>query len=205
MTLDLASDRRPCLKCGHLRQPGDAGPAFACPRCGAVYAKLEALHKARQEAAEAAALETLHFERRSASHERFEREQAVRDAAERPTRLAAHAVYLMMVLPFAATQAIAVATAYKFHRASEDSWLNDHFSWQIRTFWYLALLSAAAILSLLVGAAATSTFVVLRTEGPAALGLKAMGGAVVLGGLALLVALYRIGKGWYRLSQGEAP
>jgi uncharacterized membrane protein/predicted RNA-binding Zn-ribbon protein involved in translation (DUF1610 family) len=205
MSLELASDRRPCLKCGHVRQPGDAGPDFACPRCGAVYAKLEALQRAQEEAAEVAALATLHFERRSASHERFDREQAARDAADRPARLAAHAVYLMMVLPFAATQAIAVATAYKFHRASEDHWLNDHFSWQIRTFWYLALLSVAAILSLLVGAAATTTFVVLRSEGPAALGIKAMGGAVLFGGLALLVAIYRIGKGWYRLTQGEAP
>lgn len=31
-----------CLKCGYLRKVSDDGPEYACPRCGAVYAKVEA-------------------------------------------------------------------------------------------------------------------------------------------------------------------
>lgn len=205
MKLEIVEAHRPCLKCGHVRQPEDSGPTWACPNCGAAYAKLEAIQKAKSEAAQEADLETLKFERSLAAQERFEHEQARRETAERPTYLAAHAVYLFMVLPFAATQAIAVAIAYKFHRAGDDSWLNDHFGWQIRTFWYLGLLSVAAVVSLLVGAGATSTFVVLRSEGPLALGFRAIGVAAVLGALTLLTALYRIGKGWYCLSRREAP
>ena len=31
-----------CLKCGYERRAHDAGPAAACPSCGAIYAKVEA-------------------------------------------------------------------------------------------------------------------------------------------------------------------
>jgi len=30
-----------CLKCAHVRTEADPGPDYACPKCGAVYAKLE--------------------------------------------------------------------------------------------------------------------------------------------------------------------
>jgi len=32
-----------CKKCGHLRTQRDTGPRYACPACGAVYAKVAAL------------------------------------------------------------------------------------------------------------------------------------------------------------------
>lgn len=31
-----------CKKCGYSRKPGDRGADYACPQCGAVYAKVEA-------------------------------------------------------------------------------------------------------------------------------------------------------------------
>ena len=40
-----------CKKCGYERQPSDQAPDYECPRCGAVYAKVEAYLRA-QEAAE---------------------------------------------------------------------------------------------------------------------------------------------------------
>lgn len=33
---------RKCLKCGHERSPSDVAPEYECPKCGAVYAKVEA-------------------------------------------------------------------------------------------------------------------------------------------------------------------
>jgi len=36
-----------CKKCGYERLPEDNGPDYACPKCGAVYAKVEALLKKR--------------------------------------------------------------------------------------------------------------------------------------------------------------
>jgi DNA-directed RNA polymerase subunit M/transcription elongation factor TFIIS len=41
-----------CLKCGYQRLPTDTGPDYSCPKCGAVYAKVEAAlaEKIRQQA-----------------------------------------------------------------------------------------------------------------------------------------------------------
>lgn len=47
-----------CLKCGYQRVPTDAGPDFSCPKCGAVYAKVEAAlaEKVRQKVAKETAM-----------------------------------------------------------------------------------------------------------------------------------------------------
>jgi predicted Zn-ribbon and HTH transcriptional regulator len=37
-----------CLKCGYERQSSDASPDYQCPKCGAVYAKVEVHLKERQ-------------------------------------------------------------------------------------------------------------------------------------------------------------
>ena len=37
-----------CLKCGYERQPSDIAPDYECPKCGAIYAKVEA-HKQKKE------------------------------------------------------------------------------------------------------------------------------------------------------------
>jgi uncharacterized protein YbjQ (UPF0145 family) len=36
-----------CKKCGYTRQPSDAGPEYACPKCQAVYAKVDAFLEAK--------------------------------------------------------------------------------------------------------------------------------------------------------------
>ncbi|QLG89387.1 hypothetical protein HQ393_14665 [Chitinibacter bivalviorum] len=37
-----------CLKCAYTRQASDAAPSYKCPRCGAIYAKVEAARQAAQ-------------------------------------------------------------------------------------------------------------------------------------------------------------
>ena len=32
-----------CVKCGYVRQAGDAAPDYECPKCGVIYAKAEAM------------------------------------------------------------------------------------------------------------------------------------------------------------------
>ena len=34
-----------CLNCGYVRKASDIGPEYECPKCGAIYAKVEALLK----------------------------------------------------------------------------------------------------------------------------------------------------------------
>jgi len=205
MELQLLPERRKCLKCGHVRLPSDSGAEYACPKCGAVYAKLEALQKAKDDAAEAARLAERNLERRAVLEERFDQEEARREAAERPTYVAAHAVYLLLILPFAITQAIALAIAFNMRRPAEDTWLNDHFTWQIRTFGYLVGLGALAGISLLVSVLSVSALVLTRESGFAEQMFKAYHFFVLFSVLAGLTLIYRVAKGWFRLSRREAP
>jgi len=203
--MQLTGPSKTCLKCGHIRLATEPPPDYACPSCGAVYAKLEALQRAQAETAQRDAAETLQFERRLAQGERAERQEAERAAQEQPHYRAAHAVYLLMVLPFAVTQVGAIALAYKMRHASEDSWLNDHFNWQINTFWILTGLTVLAGAALLVGGLSTTVIAVLRSGDAVGVALKSMAGFGIICAIAVVVSLYRIGKGWYRLWLHESP
>jgi uncharacterized membrane protein len=75
---------------------------------------------------------------------------------------------------------IAVILNYVKRREARGTWLESHFRWQIRTFWYAALW---LVISLLL----TLTLVGI----PLALGL------IVLAGLWVL---YRVVRGWLRLN-----
>lgn len=83
---------------------------------------------------------------------------------------------------------IGVVLNYLYRGDARGTWLESHFSWQIRTFWYAALWSAfvavvsAVLLLVLVGIA---TWVV---------GLFALG----------VWAVIRITRGWLRLKDGRA-
>ena len=80
---------------------------------------------------------------------------------------------------------IAVIVNYVYRGDARGSWLESHFDWQIRTFWFalawallVALVSAPLVLLLGLG---IGTWIV----GMAALGLW---------------AIYRIARGWLRLN-----
>lgn len=82
---------------------------------------------------------------------------------------------------------IAVILNY-WHRAdARGTWLESHFTWQIRTFWYALL------------------WAVLVAVISAPLALVLVGFATWMLGLALLGiwAIYRIARGWLRLNAGQ--
>ena len=76
-----------------------------------------------------------------------------------------HVISLMHALPFAVTPVSALVLAHKMRRPGDESWRNDHFTWQIRTFRYLLPPALVGLLALLVGGASTSVFVVTRQAG----------------------------------------
>ena len=78
---------------------------------------------------------------------------------------------------------IAVILNYAKRSAVRDTWLDSHFGWQIRTFWY-------ALLWLFVGGMVFVTFVGIPV-------------AVAIWVLTGLWVLYRIGRGWMALSAEE--
>lgn len=82
---------------------------------------------------------------------------------------------------------IAVIIGYAKRGEARGTWLESHFSWQIRTFWY------ALAWVVLVGLISLPLTLVIIGFGTWALGL------IVLG----LWAVYRVGRGWLRLNAHE--
>ncbi len=83
---------------------------------------------------------------------------------------------------------IAVIINYVKRDAVRGTWLESHFRWQIRTFWFALLW---AVLVALVSA-------------PLALVLIGIGTWVLGMGLLGLWAIYRIGRGWLALNSHQA-
>ena len=196
---------RKCLKCGYVRESAEPAPEYACPKCGAVYAKLEAIRIADLEAREIAARETRSAAIRAESDNRFEADERKRDAKESSVRTAAHAIYFLYALPFAATQLGGLMFAYKMRRLGEDSWLNDHFTWQIRTFWYLLAPSLVGFVALLIAGATTTAFVVTRQDRFLGAAFNSVYVLSAVAAIIVLVYVFRLLKGWYCLWRRSAP
>jgi len=82
---------------------------------------------------------------------------------------------------------IAVIIGYVKRDEARGTWLESHFRWQIRTFWFALLW---AVVLALVSAPLT---LVLVGFGTWALGLVALG----------VWAVYRVARGWMRLNAHE--
>jgi len=78
---------------------------------------------------------------------------------------------------------IAVIINYVRRGEARGTWLESHFDWQIKTFWY------AVVLSILIGISGLLLAIVLIGFAIWALGFFALG----------VWAIYRIAKGWMRL------
>ncbi len=78
---------------------------------------------------------------------------------------------------------IAVIINYVRRGEARGTWLESHFDWQIKTFWY------AVVLSILIGICGLLLAIVLIGFAIWALGFFALG----------VWAIYRIAKGWMRL------
>lgn len=203
--MKLEYTARTCLKCGHRRESADPAPEYACPLCGAVYAKLEAARTANLKAQELDAKEARSAAIRAEHDNRFEAHQRTRDSHEAPVRAMAHAIYVLYALPFALTQFGGLLLAYKMRRPSDDTWLNDHFVWQIRTFWYLLAPSIIGVVALLIASAATGAFVVTGQNRFLATAFSSVYVFSAVVAIIVLVYIFRVAKGWYSLWRESAP
>jgi uncharacterized membrane protein len=106
---------------------------------------------------------------------------------------------------------IAIIMNYARRDAALGSWLDSHFEWQRRTFWYalaigLTIFAGALILVLLGVVSLASTPL---TGGAGALGAgAAIGGGFVALYLGAFIAgvwiLYRVVRGWLALGNGKS-
>lgn len=83
---------------------------------------------------------------------------------------------------------IAVILSYWFRGEARGTWLESHYRWAIRTFWF-ALLWAA-----LVAIVSAPLTLVIIGFGTWALGMAVLG----------IWAIYRIARGWMRLNSHQA-
>ncbi len=92
-------------------------------------------------------------------------------------------VYLLYALSyiFGITYIIGIVIAYIKKGDTDTAWIEDHFRWQINTFWVTMVLGAIGIITALVGI-----------------------GWLILIGLAIW-NVYRIVKGWMRYNDGLSP
>jgi uncharacterized membrane protein len=82
---------------------------------------------------------------------------------------------------------IAVILNYVYRGEARGTWLESHFSWQIRTFWF------ALLWAVLVGLISAPLTLVIIGFGLWALGMALLG----------IWAIYRVGRGWLRLNNAE--
>jgi len=106
----------------------------------------------------------------------------------------AHIVYALHALGLAIgsflfgwPSIVAVILNYVYRGQARGTWLESHFSWQIRTFWF------ALLWAVIVGLVSLPLTLIIVGFGTWVLGL------IVLGAW----AVYRIGRGWIRLNDRQ--
>ena len=82
---------------------------------------------------------------------------------------------------------VAVVLNYVYRDEARGTWLESHFSWQIRTFWF------ALGWSVLVAVVSWPLMLVIIGFGIWALGLLVLG----------IWAIYRVARGWLRLNNHQ--
>ena len=90
---------------------------------------------------------------------------------------------------FGVPSIVAVVMNYLRRSEARGTWLDGHFTWQIRTFWFALLWS---VLILIVSAPLMLVIIGFATAG---VGLFAVG----------IWVLYRVIRGWLALREGRTP
>jgi uncharacterized membrane protein len=108
-------------------------------------------------------------------------QMAIEDDVNRPNKMITRVVYALQAASFllGITIFIAVILNYMNKSSVQGSWLESHFRWQIRTFWFSLLWSIIGFITFYIGV-----------------------GYLILGADMIWV-FYRIVKGWLRLEDGK--
>jgi uncharacterized membrane protein/ribosomal protein S27AE len=179
---------RTCLKCGHVRRSTDAGPSESCPKCGAIYAKVDAHHGPRAAA------------RGSASDQ-----DGSYDYVDPERRRLAHLVYVLYLLPTGLSTLLGYSIARTSAEEHTDEIAFAHSDWQVETVSRVFYVIIAALVLLLIVGAARAGYWMIHDE--VLLHFSASVGKLLLAVSAatyLWVAVRSV-KGWMHLFRGEGP
>jgi uncharacterized membrane protein len=99
---------------------------------------------------------------------------------------------------------IAVILNYIKRSEARGTWLDSHFRWQIRTFWLSLLFGALMFVMFLVFGLGIAGAASLGSDAGAAAGGISIMLLAIVGGLGMLAwYVYRVVKGWIRLSENQ--
>lgn len=90
-----------------------------------------------------------------------------------------YALYALSLLGFGTTAIVAIVLNYIKRDDARGTWLESHFSWQIRTFWWSVVWAVVGFVTMII-----------------------LIGWVVWG-VASIWFIYRIAKGWLNLNEGK--
>jgi uncharacterized membrane protein len=247
----MTSSYKSCLKCRYTRTAADdATPAIMCPKCGAIYAKVEAAMQAKTAQANDASVTppstspkpmpgpesttgraAASISARAAtagaavSAPGEETQESVDDIGIVPvdaealkTAPIAHLIYAtQLIAPFLTwfvapsltsrslatlLPIAAIIVAYIKRSPDRDSWLDSHFTWQIRTFW-IGVITGALLLVIALALGVTTLQSITNAGRGMAVGVYGLMAVVVLAVVVGLWLLFRIVKGWVRLFKNE--
>lgn len=178
-----------CLKCGHVTHEQDV----ACPACGAIYAKVEALLRQKASVDAPEPLPRPANAGRAINAE----EQALRSA---------HMMYGLFLASFVLIFLIigGAIIAQKNRGGPSEPWLDSHFAWMRDTFirW---LITVAAISGISVVLALGAFLSLLARSEITMIFLGGITVTCVVGILGLSGWLsYRVARGWVHLFRREA-
>ncbi len=91
------------------------------------------------------------------------------------------------------TGLVALVLGYVFRSDARGTWVESHFTWQIRTFWW-GVLAMVGLTVMAVGLSLSGHEATML----AGVGATTLGVFVVIGW-----AIYRVGRGWIRLERDE--
>jgi len=99
------------------------------------------------------------------------------------TKKVVFVVYLLYALSylFGITYLIGLIIAYVKRGDTSEEWIEDHFSWQINTFWVTIVLSIIGVITMFIG----------------------IGWFILVG--SAIWNIYRIVKGWLRFNDEVSP
>ncbi len=116
----------------------------------------------------------------------------------------AYALYLLSYFTAGLSWLAAIIISYVKRRDAEGTWLHSHFEWQIKTFWYTIILTAASIVLVMI--AMPAGIVGLMADNSAtSFSFLSASGLVVLAAVGVFIFtlfwhLYRIVRGWLDLA-----
>lgn len=115
-----------------------------------------------------------------------------------------YALYAFSFFTAGLTWIIPIVMNYIKRDEARGIWLESHFDWQIKTFWYSLFFGAVVVILLVIGFGGIFVGTMANSNGVAGGSSLMMVLGFLVGGVSILWHLYRLVRGWIALSNRRA-